>query len=265
MGIPLIAGREFDARDAGQPPFVVIVNETLARRHFGRPAAAIGQRIKVGVPENEPWLTIVGVVGDVRNESLEATDEHATYEPHPQRPWRSMQLVIRTDRDPIAVAPAVRAALRALDRNLTTGQVSTMRHRIADSVARRRFNTQLLIVFAALALVLAALGIYGVTAYGVNERRRELGIRVALGATTTGIRRFIIRQSAILAGIGLLIGIGVAVALQRILQRLLYEVPATDPISFTVTVSILAAVTVIAAYFPARRAARADPAAVLRD
>jgi predicted permease len=144
MGIPLIAGREFDTRDAGTEPFVVIVNETLARRHFGRAAAAIGRRIKVGVPENEPWLTIVGVVGDVRNESLEATDEHATYEPHPQRPWRGMQLVIRTQGEPMALAPAVRAALRELDQYMTIGEVSTMEDRIGESVSRRRFTTQLL-------------------------------------------------------------------------------------------------------------------------
>jgi predicted permease len=265
MGIPLIAGREFDARDAGREPFVVIVNEALARQHFGQPSSAIGQRIKVGVPDNEPWLTIVGVVGDVRNESLEAMDPQATYEPHPQRPWRSMQLVIRTQGDPVAAAPAVRRALRALDQFMTIGEVGTMRHRIADSVAPRRFTTQLLVAFAALALLLAALGIYGVTSYGVNERRRELGIRTALGASTSGIRALIIGQSALLAGAGSLIGIGVALAVQQFLERFLFEVAPTDPLSFGVTVSILAAITLLAAYLPARRAARADPAAVLRE
>jgi predicted permease len=265
MGIPLIAGREFDARDAGTEPFVVIVNETLARRHFGRADAAIGRRIKVGVPENEPWLTIVGVVGDVRNESLEATDEHATYEPHPQRPWRSMQLVIRTHGDPIVLAPAVRAALRELDQYMTIGEVSTMEDRIGESVSRRRFTTQLLGAFAVLALLLAALGIFGVTSHGVNERRRELGIRSALGASAAGIRRLVLGQSMWLAVSGALLGIAGSLAIQKILQRLLYEVSPTDPTSLLITVILLAGVSLVAAVIPARRAARTDPATVLRE
>lgn len=265
LQIPLIAGREFDARDSGKEPFVVIVNETLARRHFGTPSAALGRRIKVGVPANEPWLTIVGVVGDVRNESLEANDEHATYEPHPQRPWRTMQMVVRTNRDPYRVLPAVRAALRELDAAALISDVSTMTERISGSVAPRRFSTQLLLSFALLALLLAALGIYGVATHMVHERRRELSIRMALGASGALIRRLVFRQAAWLAGLGALLGSVAALVLVRFVRRLLFEVSPADLTSLAATVALLAGVTLLAAYLPARHAAATQPASILRE
>ena len=163
------------------------------------------------------------------------------------------------------LAPAVRAALRALDQYMTIGEVSTMEERIGESVSRRRFTTQLLVAFAILALLLAALGIFGVTSHGVNERRRELGIRSALGASSAGIRRLVLGQSMWLALSGALLGIAGSLAIQKVLQRLLYEVSPTDPGSLLFTVILLAGVSVVAAFIPARRAARTDPATVLRE
>jgi putative ABC transport system permease protein len=265
IGIPLLAGREFDARDRGAPPFVTIVNETMARRHFGSAAAAIGQRIKVGPPEGEPWLTIVGVVGDVRNEVLEANDEHATYEPHPQRPWRTMQLVVRSEGEPMAVLPGVRAALRSLDSNLLMEDVGTMEQRLAESVAPRRFNAFLLGAFGFLALLLASIGLYGITAFLVTERRREFGIRAALGATATQIRGLVVKRGLRLAGLGMILGIPGALAASRLLQHLLYEVEPTDAVSLVVCAVALPTVSLVACWLPARRATRVDPASTLRD
>jgi putative ABC transport system permease protein len=265
IGIPLIAGREFDARDRGAVPFVTIINETLARRHFGSAAAALGQRIKVGPPEGEPWLTIVGVVGDVRNEALEANDEHATYEPHTQRPWRTMQLVVRAENEPRAVLPGVRAVLRELDPNMLIEDVGTMSERVAESVAPRRFNAVLLGAFGILALLLASIGLYGITAFLVTERRRELGIRAALGATATQIRGLVVKRGLLLAGLGMTLGIPGALAASRLLQHLLYEVEPTDAISLVICAIALPAVSVAACWLPARRATRVDPASTLRD
>jgi putative ABC transport system permease protein len=265
IGIPLRAGREFDDRDRGQEPYVTIINETLARRYFGSPAAAVGRRIKVGPPENEPWLTVVGVVGDVRNEGLEQNDEHASYEPHSQRPWRPMQLVVKTDRDPLEFVPAVRAALRELDPGMLIAEVETMQQRIADSVAARRFNLQMFGAFALLALLLSALGIYGITAQGVAERRRELGVRLALGETPSGILQLVLRQTALLVLAGLCIGMIAALLLNRTAQKLIFEIEATDPISFSLAALVLGVTALIATYIPARRAARTDPAHVIRE
>jgi putative ABC transport system permease protein len=265
IGIPLIAGREFDPRDRGQEPRVVIVNQTLAEREFGSAARAIGQRIKVGPPENEPWLTIVGVVGDVRNERLEANDEFATYEPHPQRPWRSMQIVVRARTDAAALAPPVRVALRELDPDILIADVGTMRDRIAASLAPRRFNAQLLTAFGVLALVLAAIGVYGIVLFLVNERRREFGIRLALGATATDLRRLVFSRAARLLVAGATAGALASVLLTRYLRSVLYGVEPLDPMSFAVALTLLCSMVLLATLGPARRAARADLRATLTE
>jgi predicted permease len=263
VDIPLIAGREFDARDRGQEPYVVIINESMARR-FWPDGDAIGKRIKVGPPENEPWLTIVGVVGDVRNEGLEAYDPYATYEPHPQRPWSTMFVVLRARRDAATIAPAARSLLRSLEPDLLIFDVGTMSDRVAASVAERRFNLQLIGFFGAIALALAAIGVYGLTAYTVMERRRELGIRVALGAQPGEVMRLVLRQGALLGGAGAAIGLIAAIGLSRFLRGMVYEVSALDPLTFGAAAVLLPVLAVLAAYIPARRATRVDPTVAMR-
>jgi putative ABC transport system permease protein len=265
VGIALLAGRDFDARDRGQDPKVVIVSQTLAQRHFGSAANALGHRIKVGPPENEPWVTIIGVVADVRNESMESPDEYGTYEPHTQRPWRSMQLVARAQGDATNLLPAVRSALRSVDVELVIAKMYTMEERVADSVAPRRFNAQLLTAFGLLALLLAAVGVYGIVAYLVNERKREFGIRVALGATSAEIGRLVLARAARLVLAGTLAGTVAALLLTRYLATLLFEVEPFDPASFFFALVLLALMVLAASLGPAWRAVRSDVRSALLE
>jgi predicted permease len=265
IGIALVAGRDFDADDLGQDPKAVIVSQTLAERHFGASASALGHRIKVGPPENEPWVTIVGVVADVRNESLESSDEYGTYEPHAQRPWRSMQLVVRSHGDAASLMVPLRTLLRGLDVELVIAKMYTMDERVADSIAPRRFNAQLLTTFGALALLLAAVGVYGIVAYLVNERRREFGIRIALGATGAEIGRLVLARAARLVLAGALAGTIAALLLTRFLGTLLFGVEPFDPASFTFALALLVLMVLAASLGPAWRAVRSDVRSALVD
>jgi len=263
MGIPLRQGREFGERDTGEAESIVIINETMARRYWPQ-GDAIGQRIKVGLPENEPWLTIVGVVGDVHNVGLDAEPALATYEPHPQRPWSSMNLVIRTQGDPLKLAAAIRSELRAAERQLFIGESITMESRIFGSLAPRRIGLYLLGLFALLALGLAAVGTYGVMAHSVSERAREIGIRMALGAHAGDVLRMVLRQGMTLAAVGAALGLAGAFAVTRWLATLLYGVQPTDPFTFAAVTVLMLSVALLACYLPARRAARVDPMVALR-
>jgi putative ABC transport system permease protein len=263
-GIPLVEGRTFDERDRGQGPFVTIVTETMARR-FWPDGSAIGQRIKVGVPENEPWLTVVGVVGDVRNERLEDVDAYATYEPHAQRPWTSMYVLLRTDGDPLARVDLVRAELRALDPSLLVYDVATMPDRMRDQLAPRRFTATLFTAFGAVALGLAALGVFGLTAFTVAERRRELGVRIALGAGRPDVLRLVLARAVRLAAIGAAIGAAAAIGTSRLMAGLLWGVRPIDPAALITAALILPIVAALAAAIPGLRATRVDPAATLRE
>jgi putative ABC transport system permease protein len=262
MGIPLRQGREFDERDTGAEK-VVIINEDMARR-FWPDGDAIGKRIKVGPPQNEPWLTIVGVAGDVKNVGLEADARLATYEPHSQRPWSSMTLAIRTGADPLSLSAAVRGELRAMEKDLLIRPPGTMDERIRRSVAPRRFNMTLLAGFAALALLLAAVGVYGVMSYTVTRRTHEIGVRMALGAQSGAVLKLIVGQGLKLASIGVAIGLPAAFALTRWMEDLLFGVRPTDSWTYGAVAALLLLVALFACWIPARRAANVDPVVALR-
>ncbi len=262
MGIPLKQGREFDERDTGAEK-VVIINEGMARR-FWPDGDAIGKRIKVGPPQNEPWLTIVGVAGDVNNIGLDASPLLATYEPHAQRPWSAMNLAIRTETDPLSLSAAVRSELRAMEKDLLIRNLSAMDERIRLSVSPRRFNMTLLAVFAALALLLAAAGVYGVMSYTVTQRVHEIGVRMALGAQVNDVLKLVIGQGMKPVLCGALVGLSAAFALTRWMEELLFDVRPTDLWTYGIVATLLMSVALFACWLPARRAAKVDPMVALR-
>jgi predicted permease len=264
MGISLLRGREFDDRDGGGASMVVIINQAMAER-FWPGQDPIGARIKIGVPESEPWLTVVGVVSDVRNLSVESAPRYDTYEPHAQRPRGTMTAVLRGHGDPAAVADAARKALLAEHPDVPVWAVSTMDQRISDSLAPRRFNTAVLSGFGVVALGLALLGIYGVTANAVATRRREFGIRIALGAEGGKIGRMVVTQALILAGLGILVGLPLALLFSRGLQGMLFQVSARDPGAWLTTIGLMLLAALIAAWIPARRAVTVSPMTTLRE
>jgi putative ABC transport system permease protein len=266
MGVPLVRGREFTPRD-GTDPMVVIISETMARRLWptGDP---IGQRIKIGPPEHEPWLTIVGVVGDVRNVSLDSEPALDTYEPHAQRPWATMNLLIRTRATATEVAQTlrdVRAELRRIEPALLVDRIGTAEDRLGASVAPQRLNVLLLGAFAAFALALAAVGIYGLTSYTVVQRTREIGIRMALGADRRQVVGDVLWRALKLALWGILIGVPAAMALGFAIQKLLFAVQPTDTATFCAVAAGMAAVALLASWMPALRATSVDPMRALRS
>jgi ABC-type antimicrobial peptide transport system permease subunit len=207
---------------------------------------------------------VIGVAGGVKQYTLDADSRIAMYLPHSQNPTRAMNVVLKSEMAPATLTAAVRDVLRGLDPDLPMYNVRTMDARVAESLARRRFAMQLLTLFATVALGLATIGIYGVMAYLVSQGRRELGIRVALGATPRSILSLIARQTAAIAVVGVSIGIAAALGLSRFMQSLLFDVDAADPLTFVVIGLFLGAVAMLAGYVPARRASRIDPVVALR-
>lgn len=263
MGIPLLAGREFDSRDRSGSKLVAVINRAAAQMLYPG-ENPIGKQLLVSW-SGPPQAEVVGVSADSRFESLQAPSGAFIFLPNSQRPSLFTGLVVRTDGDPLLTATAVREAIRSIDPEQGVLETSTMEQRIADSVARPRLQTILLGAFGILALVLACIGIYGVLAYAVSQRFREMGVRIALGATPNTILREILSGGLGLAVLGLFIGVGVALALTRYLETLLYSVRPTDPVVFTLAVLTLLMVATIACYIPSRRAARVDPIVVLRE
>ena len=263
MGIPLLRGRNFTDQEDGEARRVVIVSESLARKYFPG-EDPVGKRIKVFMAEDPPWLEIVGVVGDVRYDSLTDDAAPTVYEPHPELTYEFMTLVIRTEGDPEAMVPAVRRELSAIDPDQPVSDVRTMKQVMADTVGRARFNTLLLGLFAGLATLLAAVGIFGVMNYSVTLRTREIGLRMALGAQPARVLMLVLRQGLALTLIGIGVGLAGALALTRVMSGLLYGVEATDPATFAAIVPLLAVVSLVACYIPARRATRVDPLTALK-
>ena len=263
MNIPVIHGRTFTAEEANTDRRTIIINEALARKYFaGRDP--IGQRIVVDMKEvNEP-NEIIGVVGDARYTKLETEARAMVYWTHPQLANSAMTLVLRTAGDPLSVAPAAQREIQALDRDQPVADVRPMASWIGESIARARFGALLLNLFAAVALVLAALGLYGVMAYTVTQRTHEIGIRMALGAQSRDILRMVVGQGLLLTLIGVVLGLGAAFGLTRLLSSLLYGVSATDPAIFAGLSALLALVAFAASYVPARRATKVDPMVALR-
>ncbi|MFL6333626.1 MAG: ADOP family duplicated permease [Pyrinomonadaceae bacterium] len=263
MGIPLRRGRTFTDVEDSEARHVILVSESFARRFFPG-ADPLGKRIKVYMSEDPAWTEIVGIVGDVRYDNLTAEAEPFVYYPHPELTYEFMTLVIRTDGDPAGMAPAVRREIVSLDPDQPVSDVRTMTQVMADTVARARFNTLLLAVFAGLATLLAAVGIFGVMSYSVQLRTREIGLRMALGAQPGRVLLLVLRQGLLLTLVGIGVGLAGALALSRVMSGLLYGVTASDPATFAAIVALLGVVSLVACYIPARRATRVDPLIALK-
>ncbi|HEU4628384.1 MAG TPA: ABC transporter permease [Gemmatimonadaceae bacterium] len=264
LGIPVLHGRSFTDADRDGAPEVAIVNETFARRHFA--GDAVGKWIQTGEPDPDaPRLTIVGVVADVKYAGLDAEPAPTIYVPYPQHLWwRSMFLVARTRGEPLALAPALRAAVAEVDPQIPVEELYTMDGLLHDSVAAPRFRALLVGAFAGLALLLALTGIYGVLSYTITQQRRETAVRIALGAQPRGIVRLVLGSGMRLALAGIVVGTALAVAVMRLLRGLLFAVSPLDVPTFVLMALLLAGCAVVACALPALRAARADPIQALR-
>jgi predicted permease len=268
MGLALVRGRALDERDLATSEPVVVVNEAFARRYFGG-GDPTGARVRLGRPEAEgPWRRIVGVVGDARQASVAEPVVPEILFPYGQDPFgwfAATTLVVRTAGDPLALAPGVETLLRAAAPELPLPRVRAMTQVLAASIAEDRFSTLLLGALAAVALFLAAVGVYAVMAYAVRRRRQEIGVRMALGARSAGVLAMVLRDGLRLALAGAAIGLAGALAVSRLLRAVLHDVSPADPVAFGVALAVLVAVAVAASIVPARRAARVDPAATLRE
>jgi putative ABC transport system permease protein len=269
MSIPLLSGRVFEEMDGNSSRRVAVINRAMSRRFFPDIDPA-GQRIRIGgEPDEFGWATVIGVVGDVRHAGLASEAEPMIYVPLSQATFGffgdwGMTLVIRTESNPLDMVSAVRRVALDMDPSLPLYEVGTMEGAISDSVAERRFNMALLAAFALLALALAAIGVYGAISYRTSNRTHEIGIRMALGARRGDVLKMILKEGAVVILIGVFGGLVGAVALTRVMQSLLYEVSATDPVTFSGLSMILFAVAILACYIPARRATRIDPMTALR-
>jgi putative ABC transport system permease protein len=263
MGIPLIRGRDFAPSDDAQHEQVIIINESMARR-FWPNQDPIGRRIKLGPRDTAEWNTIVGVVKDVRHVGLDADAGFSTYQPTAQQPPRQMEVAIRVVGDPQMVIAAAQRELRSLEPALMIDKVETMAQRIDDSVAPRRLNLVLFGLFSVLALVLAAVGLYGVVAYAAGQRTQEFGIRMAMGAQSADVLRLVLGQGLKLALAGVAIGTAAALGLTRLLTKLLFEIEPADPLTIVAVSILLAVVATIACWIPAHRATRIAPIESLR-
>ena len=267
LRIPQRSGRDFSWRDTPQGQRVVIINEAMARAYWPG-EDPLGKRIKFGTPEDPiPWWTVSGVVGDIREFDVLTPPRPTLYLPISQADDSNYVLrdwVVRANGDPLAIASSVRAAMREVDPDLPVSRLRSLEQVRNVSVAAQRFNLLLFGLFAALALALAAVGIYGVMAYSVAQRTREIGIRVALGAQRGEVVRLLLGQGTRFAAFGVILGLAGAFALTRLMADLLYGVRPTDPLTFAGVAILLAAVSLAACYFPARRAMRVDPIVALR-
>ena len=261
MHIPLRKGRALDDRDTASSQSVVVINETMARQIWPG-EEPLGKRIKHGFKEQV--AEVVGVIGDVKYAGLDQQTKPEMYAPFSQRPWPFMRIVVRTKSDPMILADLIRTEVQAIDKDQPTDKITTMSSVVGASIATRRFYMRLLGSFAALAFILAAVGIYGVVSYSVAQRTREIGIRMALGAKRTDVLRLVLVEGFRLTMLGVVLGLGGALAVTRLLTDLLFEVKPTDPVIFIALSTLLTVVALLASYIPARRATKVDPLVALR-
>jgi putative ABC transport system permease protein len=264
MGIPLRRGRLFTERDTNDSPHVAIINETMAQKMFPD-EDPIGKRITFNTRQNNPdWYEIVGIVGDVKQYGLDQATTMQTYEPHTQQTYPAMTLVVRTAGDPTDFTAAIRNAVLQLDQEQPISNVRTLAQFLSTSFAQQQFSMLLLGVFAAVALVLAAVGIYGVLSYAVAQRTHEIGIRMALGAGQREVLKLVVGHGMLLTLLGVAAGLAAAFALTRLMKTLLFGVSANDPMTFSLIALLLLIVALLACWIPARRATKVDPMIALR-
>lgn len=264
LGTPLVRGRFFAESDDDQTGRVALIDETMAQR-FWPNADPVGRRIKFGGRgSNAPWMTIVGVVGNIKTDGFDQPDQPHLYQAILQNPGYAMAVYLRTEGEPARLTQAVREQVRAVDPDLPVFGEQTMESLITASLAQRRFAMQVVGLFGVLALVLAGIGIYGVMAFAVSQRTREIGIRIALGASTGAILRWVLQQGMRLIAIGVGVGLLGALTLTRLLRGMLFSIAPTDPITYVSLAALLAGVALVACYIPARRATKVDPMIALR-
>jgi predicted permease len=267
LGIPLVAGRGFGAADAAGAPHAVLVSRAAARAYWPD-ASPVGRRVRFpGMDQHAgEWLTVVGVVGDVRDAGLDAPPAPTMYVHMPQRPERlrdASTVVLRASTPPELLVAAVRTRVRALDPNVPV-EMAPLQSVVAGTVSGRRFSAALIGSFALLAVGLAALGIYGVLAFAVAQRQREIGVRMALGAGRAAVRGMVVRDGMRAVLPGVVVGLAGALAGARLLRGMLYGVSAADPLTFALVALALTAVALLASWIPARRATRVDPMIAIR-
>ncbi|MGB6944904.1 MAG: ABC transporter permease [Bryobacteraceae bacterium] len=276
FSVPLLRGRAFDVRDTGKSEPVAIINQAFAKKYWPK-GDPIGQRITIGKglgPEfEEPARQIVGIVSDVRETGLQGADEGVMYVPESQitdgltklaNSVIPMSWIVHTASDPSTLSAAIQHEIQSVDSQLAASKIRTMDQVISDATARQNFNMLLLTIFAGLALLLAAIGIYGLMSYTVEQRTQEIGIRMALGADRSDMLKLVVRQGMLLTGIGIVIGLAASFGLNRLLANLLFGVKTTDPITYVAVAAILISVALLACYVPARRATKIDPLVALR-
>jgi len=264
LGTPLVRGRFFAERDDDQAPRVALIDEAMARR-FWPNEDPVGKRLKFGRRgSNAPWMTVVGIVGNIKTDGLDLPDQPHLYLSILQNPGYAMAVYLRTGSSPVSLTQALRQQVQAVDANLPVFGERSMEDLVSASLAQRRFAMQVVGIFGAVALLLAGIGIYGVMAYSVSQRTREIGIRLALGASPSNILRWVLRQGMLLTLAGVAVGLLGALALTRLLRSLLFGVAPTDPVTYAGLAVLLASVALVACWVPARRATRVDPMVALR-
>lgn len=264
LGMSFVHGKSFSEQESAGPIQVAVINQTMASR-FWHGENPVGKRFKLGPLDAQiPWVTVVGVIADARRSSLEHDEPPSCFLPHPQMPQEIMTLVVRSSGDPLRLAPMIVRELRAIDPNQPVIRIATVEELMGERLSLRRFNAVLLGVFSLLALSLAAIGIYGVISYAVNQSMRDIGVRLALGAQSSDILRMVLGEGLALISVGLLLGLGGALAAGRSLSSLLFGVSAADPVTFLGVSLFLLLVGGAATFIPARRAARSDPLLALR-
>ncbi len=263
-GIPLKKGRYFSSQDGHDSLPVAIINETMARTYWPN-EDAIGKRFRFPARQLRPWVTVVGVSGDMHRQGLERNVLPQVFRPHAQNSENMMEVIVRTSGDPARMITAVRAEIQSIDRSVAKFEIGTVEQRLGEQTAERRFQTSLIGLFSLIALFLAATGIYGLMHYLVVQRTHEIGVRMALGARYGNVLHLVLRQGLSLAGLGVVVGIVAAFALTGMLATLLFGVAPTDPLTFAAAPAILLVVAALACWIPARRAARTDPMIALRQ